>query len=150
MEFSDNDLRLVINSGHKVTAEIADEVGATDTKEVAKRLGNLKRLGLINKNGQGQWFVVNDIAEDERQDPQANTLKLVSYLTPDLDLALIELKEQMERPPIPDFGSLEGLDVELATHLRLAELMDPSIADVLHRTHARLLAIHNYSQVNAA
>lgn len=65
MDFTDTDLLACINSGHKTTSEIADEVGAKNTQQAAKALGVLKNQGLIAKNGQAQWFVIDDLATHE-------------------------------------------------------------------------------------
>ncbi|MEI8647423.1 hypothetical protein P4S73_04745 [Paraglaciecola sp. Hal342] len=153
MDFTDTDLLACINSGHKTTSEIADEVGAKNTQQAAKALGVLKNQGLIAKNGQAQWFVIDDLAthEDMRTLYSADGGLADSKADSDtVFTALDALQEKLNPAPAPDFGDVDGLDIELETHLKLSELLDPSIAEVLQRSHARLLAIHNYYQASAA
>jgi len=154
MDFTDTDLLACINSGHKTTSEIADEVGAKNTQQAAKALGVLKNQGLIAKNGQAQWFVIDDLAthEDMRTlyEVDGQVVDVTSIDSDSVFTALDALQDKLNPPPLPDFGDAAGLDVELETHLKLSELLDPSIAEVLQRSHARLLALHNYYQASAA
>ncbi|MEH6711617.1 MAG: hypothetical protein V7733_10415 [Paraglaciecola polaris] len=154
MDFTDTDLLACINSGHKTTSEIADEVGAKNTQQAAKALGVLKNQGLIAKNGQAQWFVIDDLAtHEDMRTLYTGAEDVLDVRTIDSDIvftALDALQDKLNPQPLPDFGDVDGLEIELETHLKLSELLDPSIAEVLQRSHARLLAIHNYYQAKAA
>jgi hypothetical protein len=157
LSLDDDLLAAIADRPFSTSRQLGDAVGESDGALVSKRLGVLRKEGLIEKNGQSLWCVSSlcvpsDKARDAvavlDADPESVVVGLDDVYP--LEAEFVALAKQLEPVVLPSFGGADDLQLEIETLRRLEVLLCPSIGEVLASARARLAMIVRFEQAKAA